>query len=105
MEFHNLAGHLFDSLYLADGESLAEDDADGMSSPGRRLLDMAFVAGYMLKTKTTGWKLFCDRLCVPPFLLWETLPGYDRLERAWKTAEHVAFAVTSSACPSMRQPT
>jgi hypothetical protein len=91
LEFHNLAGNLLDSLYMADGETLVEDDADGTPSPGRRLLDMAFVAGFVLKTKTAGWRLFCDRLCVPPFLLWETLPGYDRLERALKTAEHVAF--------------
>jgi hypothetical protein len=42
-----------------------------------RALDVALAAGYMLRTKANGWKLFCERLNVPPFLLWEVLPGFQ----------------------------
>jgi hypothetical protein len=47
----------------------------------------------MLRTKADGWKLFCERLNVPPFLVWEcgALPGYDRLRRALTLAEKAAF--------------
>ena len=41
-----------------------------------RALDVALAAGYMLRTKANGWKLFCERLNVPPFLLWEIHPGF-----------------------------
>ena len=35
-----------------------------------------------MKTKIAGWKRFCDRLTLPPFVLWQLLPGFDRLECA-----------------------
>jgi hypothetical protein len=38
-----------------------------------------------------GWKLFCERLSVPPFVAWKGLPGFDRLERALALAEQAAF--------------
>ena len=47
----------------------------------------------MLRTKVDGWKLFCERLTIPPFALWEGLPGYDRLQRAQKLTENAAFDV------------
>jgi hypothetical protein len=56
-----------------------------------RALDIAFAAGYMLRTKANGWKLFCERLNVPPFLLWEEFPGFDRVQRALALAEKAAF--------------
>ena len=31
-------------------------------------------------------------MTVPPFALWENLPGFDRLQRALKLAERAAFA-------------
>jgi hypothetical protein len=37
------------------------------------------------------WKLFCERMTVPPFALWESLPSFDRLQRALKLAERAAF--------------
>jgi hypothetical protein len=56
-----------------------------------RALDLAFAAGYMLRTKANGWKLFCERLNVPPFLLWEIHPGFDRLQLVLTMAEKAAF--------------
>ena len=52
---------------------------------------MALAAGFVLRTKAEGWKLFCERMNVPPFLLWERLPGFDRLRRALSLAEKAAF--------------
>jgi len=58
----------------------------------QRYFDMALASGFVLRTKTEGWKLFCERMTVPPFALWEGLPGFDRLQRALKLAERAAFA-------------
>jgi hypothetical protein len=43
------------------------------------LFDMHLSAGFILKTKFDGWKLFCERLNVPALVIWEMLPGYERL--------------------------
>jgi hypothetical protein len=45
----------------------------------------------LLRTKLNGWKLFCERLNIPPFLQWEGLPGFDRLQRALALTEKGAF--------------
>jgi hypothetical protein len=108
------AGRYFDSFTLSDeydsssaddaGNEADEDDqaeeADTKSTtddggerpPWLRALDLAFGAGYVLRAKADGWKLFCERLNVPPFLLWKDLPGFDRLRRALDLAEEAAFA-------------
>src|SRR5262245_21200074 len=67
----------------AEAEDEAEDDADEEADEvegaeteesGRdRALDLALAAGYILRTKADGWKLFCERMTVPPFLLWQRL--------------------------------
>ena len=59
---------------------------------GQRFFDLALAAGFVLRTKAEGWKLFCERMTVPPLALWESLPGFDRLQRALKLAETAAFA-------------
>jgi hypothetical protein len=73
----------------------ADDDAaqeDASQEPACvRALDLALASGYMLRTKANGWKLFCERLNVPPFLLWEEFPGFDRVQRALALAEKAAF--------------
>jgi hypothetical protein len=56
-----------------------------------RAFDLALASGYMLRTRANGWKLFCERLSVPPFLHWEILPGFDRLQRALAFTEKAAF--------------
>lgn len=65
-------------------------DADGRP-PWRRYLDLALAAGYVLRTKADGWQRFCQRLNVPPWLLWDGLPGCDRLQRALALTERAAF--------------
>jgi hypothetical protein len=54
-------------------------------------LDLALALGFTLKVKCDGWKLFCERLNVPPFPRWALLPGYDRLERALSLTDVAAF--------------
>jgi hypothetical protein len=69
----------------------ADEEDDSQEPVCLRTLDIALAAGYMLRTKADGWKLFCERLNVPPFLLWEIHPGFDRLQRALALAEKAAF--------------
>jgi len=57
----------------------------------QRRLNLTLAAGFVLKVKADGWKLFCERLSVPPFAAWKGLPGFDRLERALALAEQAAF--------------
>jgi hypothetical protein len=71
-------------------EAVTEDEASELTAQ-QRMMDLVLASGYMLRTKTEGWKLFCERLNVPPFLLWKVLPGFDRLERYLAIAEKVAF--------------
>ncbi len=59
--------------------------------PWQRSLDSLLASGYMLKTKADGWKLFCERLSIPPFCAWEVLPGFKRLHRTLNLAEEAAF--------------
>jgi hypothetical protein len=54
-------------------------------------LDLALASGYVLRANADGWKLFCEKLNILPFLLWEMLPGFDRLQRALALAEKAAF--------------
>jgi hypothetical protein len=56
-----------------------------------RFLDRASVIGFALHTEAEGWKLFCERMNVPAFRLWEGLPGFNRLKRAFAEAEQVSF--------------
>lgn len=42
-------------------------------------LDLTLAYGYVLRTKLAGWKLFCERLNIPPLLVWQALPGFDWL--------------------------
>jgi hypothetical protein len=43
--------------------------------------------GYMLRTKAAGWMLFCDRMGISPFGLWQYLPGFERLQRELNIVE------------------
>ena len=72
-------------------EGPAQDDASEKPPLWLRTLDIALAAGYVLRTKANGWKLFCERLNVPPFLLWGILPGFNRIQRALTLAEKAAF--------------
>ena len=73
-------------------EHAAEAQAENEEwTVGERWLDLALAAGFVLRTKAEGWKRFCERMNVPPFLLWERLPGFDRLRRALAQAERASF--------------
>jgi hypothetical protein len=85
-----------------DGEDTPEDGDryedegdlkgdDGWDETRDWNFDLALALGFILKVKCDGWKLFCERLNVPPFVMWTFLPGYDRLERALKLAGEAAF--------------
>jgi hypothetical protein len=73
------------------GDTIAErdvaDDVRDGSLTGQRTFDIAMATGYLLKARADGWKRFCERLGVPPFALWEVLPGYKRLRLALKFTE------------------
>jgi hypothetical protein len=54
-------------------------------------LDAALACGYSLKTRAAGWRLFCERLSLPPFICMKHQPGFDRLQRALERAKRAAF--------------
>jgi hypothetical protein len=76
---------------VADAEEIPADKGTGKRPVGGRLLDLVLVAGFVLRTKADGWKRFCERLAVPPWLLWQGHPGFDRLQHALSLAETAAF--------------
>jgi hypothetical protein len=57
----------------------------------QRALDIALAAGYVLRTKMEGWKRFCEEMAIPPFVEWQWLPGFDRLQGAFTLTEEAAF--------------
>jgi hypothetical protein len=105
IELLDTAAHYAEALALADdepeaGEAVApEDEAEPTEQGARkrpawqRFLDLALGFGYMLRVKARGWQLFCERLNVPPFQVWQLgpLPGFARLQRCLTLAEKAAF--------------
>ncbi len=75
----------------AGGQGNCVEADQRKTSAAERLLDLALAAGFVLRTKAEGWKLFCERLNVPGFVLWRLYPGLDRLQRALALAEKAAF--------------
>ena len=72
-------------------ESECNEDADPEESLRARCIDLLLAFGYMLKANVEGWKLFCEKLNIPPFMFWEDLPGFERLQIALTCTERVAF--------------
>jgi hypothetical protein len=64
----------------------------------QRSLELAYADGFMLRTKADGWKLFCERLHIPPFLVWQELPGFERLQEALAQTEKTAFNAEGMLC-------
>lgn len=56
------------------------------------LLDLTLAQGFELNLKLQGWECFCARLDLPPFHLWQIHRGYQRIERARMSSQHMAFA-------------
>jgi hypothetical protein len=76
----------------ADGPEPTEREARRRKpSPAEKLLDAALFLGYMLKTNVQGWELFCKHKGIEPFVTWQELPGYLRLQHALESAEKAAF--------------
>jgi hypothetical protein len=73
----------------ADGSAPA-DEGGSWSTP-TRARDLYLAQGFILKTKAAGWTMFCERLSIPPFGLWQLFPGYDRLRRALDLLEDDEF--------------
>jgi hypothetical protein len=61
--------------------------------------DTYMANGFIFKTKVAGWKLFCERLSVPAFTIWETLPGYDRFQAAMKRVKHTKTRIGAAFHP------
>lgn len=74
------------------------DDDEERSIPARTF-HLYLAQGFMLKTKIAGWKLFCDRLSIPPFALWKILPGFERLQRALQRVEGNQFGPGAAFVP------
>jgi hypothetical protein len=70
-----------------DNEGPAAGDKDEDNSLSWQWLELALADGYMLKTKVAAWRLWCERRHLPPFAVWQLLPGWDRLRRALDHAE------------------
>lgn len=78
----------------AEAEDTDDSDVNAETpamSAGERWFRQAMAVGFVLKRKTEGWKLFCERLNIPPFLLWQEFPGFQRLQIALDLTEKAAF--------------
>ena len=95
-------GRYLESMALADQEFLPkgedpavydddEPETSELEFANERRLQMGLASGYVLRTKAEGWKQFCERWSIPPFLLWQDLPGFDRFQAALKLTDHAAF--------------
>jgi hypothetical protein len=88
-----------------DEKGDAEDDrrekparADPASPTGQRYLGLEQATGYVLRTKVDGWKLFCEEMNVPPFLTWQEMPGFDRLQSRLDRAKEYGFEREEFLC-------
>lgn len=53
--------------------------------------DLVWATGYLLRVKYDGWRQFCSKRHLPVDLLWQDLPGFDRLQRALELTEKARF--------------
>jgi hypothetical protein len=72
---------------MPDPASVAEVQGEPKPPQWERMLQLYYAQGFVLRAKVAGWNLFCERLTLPPFVLWNRLPGFDRLERAIELVE------------------
>ena len=75
----------------ADESGAAESADEHTDDRLERSRDLALAAGFLLRAKANGWTRFCEQMQVPPFLLWESLPGFNHLKYALALAEDLAF--------------
>jgi hypothetical protein len=68
-----------------------KQSAADVQSKHDRLWGLVLGAGYVLRAKADGWRLFCERQGIDPYVLWSDLPGFERLQRALELAREIAF--------------
>jgi hypothetical protein len=88
-------------LRAGDGEHPSDDEdeqdeavatADSAELECReRLMDLALLKGFYLKTTADGWNQFCAAENLPALAIWECMPGFARLRDALALAERAAF--------------
>jgi hypothetical protein len=90
--FHDQLRDSIDTAKNAEDDTeealTAEDDV--VKYPAwHRAGELVYAAGFLLKAKLAGWKLFCERWSDAPFAAWEEadFPGLDRLKLALARAE------------------
>jgi hypothetical protein len=50
-------------------------------------MDWVMGEAYVVQALANGWKLFCEEMNVPPFVIWQTLPGFAFLQNALTVAD------------------
>ena len=91
LELLDAATHFDDAL---DRMAEYEDWHEVEEKPERRkrYSDLILARGYMLRASAEGWKLFCERYGISPFLYLEKFPRFDHLRDALELAETRAFS-------------
>ncbi|MBX7166855.1 MAG: hypothetical protein K1X74_11045 [Pirellulales bacterium] len=72
-----------------ESSEIADDEEEEL--PEDVWLNLYLSQGFLLRTKLAGWQLFCERLSLPPFAMWQLLPGYKRLQIAMQLVEDNKF--------------
>jgi hypothetical protein len=73
---------------IIDGKKGTQESAEKDDGTIKdRLFGLYLAQGYLLRSKAAGWKLFCDRMGISPFGLWQYLPGFERLQRNLQIVE------------------
>ena len=79
-----------DALFVSDD---SKDDPEWQDA-----FNLTLAAGYMLRVKVEGWKLFCKRerffTEANAFASWKSLPGFDRLKQAVDFADTATYTST-----------
>jgi hypothetical protein len=98
--FHDQLRDSIGTATDADNDTVETTAEDGVANdpPWHRAGELAYAAGFHLKAKVAGWKVFCERWNDAPFAAVEAahLPGLDRLKRAVALAEAGAAFQTPS---------
>jgi hypothetical protein len=98
--------HAFARSRAATQDKAGQDSPDADQTGARqsqgsledRCFDLVLAAGYRLRTKTEGWQLFCQRRHLPPFALWENLPGFQRWYHTLERTAEIAFEPEGLLC-------
>jgi hypothetical protein len=105
MELLSLAAQYLQAILApwddgAEWQERYEENADDFASDEPVFFgltrDLPFMFGFTIKTLLAGWRLFCEKLQIPPDAPWESLPGYETVRQAEKLTE--SFAYPEKAC-------